>query len=752
MWIHQYKLLEGVDDLRFQVIGIYDGFGSVRSVVQQVGRVTRNITRKPNQLAYVLDASSRELGRMWHSYRKYDRLVHEHGLETLGGERRLVNVLREVLPGVMYLDRRFRSAAGIESLDPETDLQLPCSAVIHRRKGNRFPVEEAAQFVIDELEEAGRILGQAIMRPDGDGFVLFSVRVANSRLLTDTYFLEPKLAVTVVLRVRSFVCMFDSLGYLPTALPGAGRRVEPMRLRRLLADHQGGVILSVDLVNSSVSGQSLRSKSLSARSISDLPGAFDDHAFVTRHAYGHASLEGKPNGAAILRHLGFARGRVRDGAARYVSYSDYLEWLDRVCQLLGARDRPVSSALDRFATPLDTVPNPTPRSVLLDLAAVRELYVTNPVATRDQGTLRPDPESGDTERAPIEVQDFAAKITEEGSFELIANGKGCTATIEWDARDGTYVLRSPDLERRYRPVDSDTPDLVAWLNQEQSFRVIPAGSGIVYAHGSFYSPRIRFGPDAENSQRPLLRCARAFSCFDQVKSEKGTSGTLPRQAGWEPNSVFGLIDFAARNQTHEDLPDLDDRFKGLFQNTTLLVCDDMGTEIADFVMLQEEPQGRRRVILIHAKAHKLEKRSLVSASSLNEVCGQAVKNLGEIAQYQGSAVNRGRRWDEPWQSKRGKPQWKVNKRVRVHPGSWSRRNGSIGEQAWTLMREYVEDPLCEREVWLFTGNILSYETLKQRISDTDSPDLETVQAVYCVYSTISSAAAANARLFLFCGI
>jgi hypothetical protein len=750
VWIHQYKLLEGVDDPRFQVIGIYDGFGSVRSVVQQVGRVTRNVARKPNQRAYVLDASGRELGRMWENYREYDRLVHEHGLEALGGERRLVKTLRKVLPGLIYFDGRFRGAADIESLDIETDLQLPCSAVIHHRENRPFSAEAAAQVVFAELEETGRIVAQPILRGDGDGFVLFSVRVANSRLLTDKYFLEPRLAVTVVHRIRSFVCMFDSLGYRPSVIPGAGRRVDPMRLRRLLAEHQGGVIHSVDLVNSSVSGQSLRSKSLSARSISDLPGAFDDHAFVARHAYGRASENGRPNGAAVIRHLGFARGRVRDGGAKYASYPDYLEWLDDVCQILGARDRPVSSALDRFATPLSSAPDPTPRSVLLDLAQVQDLYVTNPVEQSDENDASSE-EIHEAEQEPIEIRDLASAVTDDGMFEVMANGHRCTVTVEWDGASA-YVLRSRDLERRYRPVDSETPDLLAWLNHEQSFRVIPATPGIVYAHGSFYSPRIRFGPGAENSQLPLLRCARAFCCFDQVTSEKGASGTLPRQAGWEPKSVFGLIDFAARDQTHADLPDLDVGFKGFFANTTLLVCDDMGTEIADFVMLQDEPQGRRRVIFIHAKAHKPADRSVVSASSLNELCGQAIKNLGEIAQYQGSATNRGRKWDEPWQLKRDQPRWRVNHRVRVHPRSWSRRNGSLGEQAWSMLREYVEDPLCEREVWLFTGNILSYAALKHRISETDSPELETVQTVYCVYSAISASAAANARLFLFCGI
>src|SRR5262245_23549297 len=51
-WVHQFKLLEGIDDPRFQVLAIFDELKTTLSLVQQVGRVIRNPERKPGAVAH----------------------------------------------------------------------------------------------------------------------------------------------------------------------------------------------------------------------------------------------------------------------------------------------------------------------------------------------------------------------------------------------------------------------------------------------------------------------------------------------------------------------------------------------------------------------------------------------------------------------------------------------------------------------------------------------------------------------------
>lgn len=750
VWIHQFKLIEGVDDPRFRLIGIYDGFGSVRSVVQQVGRVTRNPENKASETAFVLDGSGKNNEQAWQNYRRFDSSVRKHGFPAVAPEKNLVSALTEALPEVLYLDRQFRVGLNLEHFHPEKCLQLPCSTLIYHLNTRTMDAGKAERQVRSDLEEADRFVLSSTIADDNSGCVILSVRASNSRLLIDEHFLEPRLAVTVVKRVRGFFCVFDSMGYRPVSCAGMGRRVESNLLRRLLDEESGNTVTGVDLVNSSVSGQSLRGKSLSARSIGDVPGGFDDHAYVTRHAFGFAQPAAYTASIRIRRHLGFSRGRVRDGGSKYVSYAEYLDWLDTVCKRLGSRKAPGVSALDRFASPIDRDLNPHPRSVLLDLHSLDGRYVVNiDESERSREASHDETVSFPRDGDELDIEDLADAVDSSGCFKVCANGVQVKLYIRWDPDRCIYELSSRDLGRLYRPQEANNPNLLEALNQEQSFRVVPREPGVIYAHGEFYAPRIQFGPDQAASQRTLFRCLRQFPCLSGFVSEKGRNGTLGRQAGWESDSLFGLVDSLVQDSLPDECPPVDTELSNLFRDTQLLVCDDMGTELADFILLQEDPQGRRHIIFIHAKAKAPDRRSFVSAAELNDVCGQAIKNLAEMAQYQGTSVDRTDRWNRPWKMK-NEDNWTVSNRIRKAPRHPEETDLTAGAQAWALAREYIEDPLCEREVWLLTSNILSYKALQERVTAETSPSLETVQAVYCIYSTMTAAASSNTRLYLIC--
>jgi superfamily II DNA or RNA helicase len=55
VWIHQFKLLEGIDDSRFQVLAIYERIRSARPLVQQIGRIIRNPRREDGAKGYFLE-------------------------------------------------------------------------------------------------------------------------------------------------------------------------------------------------------------------------------------------------------------------------------------------------------------------------------------------------------------------------------------------------------------------------------------------------------------------------------------------------------------------------------------------------------------------------------------------------------------------------------------------------------------------------------------------------------------------------
>jgi len=168
----------------------------------------------------------------------------------------------------------------------------------------------------------------------------------------------------------------------------------------------------------------------------------------------------------------------------------------------------------------------------------------------------------------------------------------------------------------------------------------------------------------------------------------------------------------------------------------ILVCDDMGDESADFIMVQAAAGlRRRRVVFIHGKASAVG--SMCSASTLQEVCGQAVKNLGEVSLFAEARRLRSAKWLTAWN---GRPHTKGSVKKRIRRG----RTGDVEEE----IRRVVKDPSADREVWLMLGNLLSKSNMQGQLM-SDRPSGPAIQAAYLLSSTISSVAAAGARLTVF---
>jgi hypothetical protein len=206
--------------------------------------------------------------------------------------------------------------------------------------------------------------------------------------------------------------------------------------------------------------------------------------------------------------------------------------------------------------------------------------------------------------------------------------------------------------------------------------------------------------------------------------EKGEPGSVVGNgAGWAAGSLFNFIDSLGEGTAvAADLATVE-----------FLVCDDMGTELADFIGLDLQ---RRRVIAFHAKAFPVAKP--LSASALHEVTSQALKNLGYLQPYfVGEPKNLGR-WDSSWN---GGQIGVVQRRIR--------RGNITGPQVWDRIRGALRDPRYNKEVWLVLGQGLSKAALERAISSA-SPPSETVQVIFSLHSLWSSVSAVGARLRLLC--
>ena len=149
--------------------------------------------------------------------------------------------------------------------------------------------------------------------------------------------------------------------------------------------------------------------------------------------------------------------------------------------------------------------------------------------------------------------------------------------------------------------------------------------------------------------------------------------------------------------------------------------------------------GRPCVILIHCKALDPKYATRLSASGLANICSQAVKNIGELDPFSDATVNRIAKWGESWrEGKLGT----VNERIRKGPND--------AQKVWEIFRSAVEDPNARREIWLFLGNMLTKRELQYRLSSGKSKRLETFQALYELFSTLSTIRSRNAGFLIFC--
>ena len=238
---------------------------------------------------------------------------------------------------------------------------------------------------------------------------------------------------------------------------------------------------------------------------------------------------------------------------------------------------------------------------------------------------------------------------------------------------------------------------------------------------------MKVGSEFLKNDYPLSKCLITDDTIGKCNSEKGSKAHyIDTVADWDPQSLFGLISRQGESTNSGDE----------FTGADILVCDDMGAEIADFIMCDE---NRPRVVFIHAKASSTQ--HYCSASALHDVCAQAVKNLGYLAMFNDFPPPKLDRWGESWEVTIQNRKCKVGRRIRL--------GSKNPEELWQRIRKCINDPMVEKEVWLFTGNILSKTKFEEEL-DKEKPPSNAIQAAYLLHATMSDVASVGAKLKIFC--
>ncbi len=724
VWIHQNKLLEGLDDSRFQAVALYRPLRTIRQLVQQIGRVVRNPTRASGAIGHVFATSDSEIADHWRDYLAYGRLIDQGGMRELDYGSKIVQAVTDACPSIIYLDGRFRSSMALKDLDVYEDLQLPLRVNVYDREKD-LDLKDLARELVKRFRKDDRIVEAPIAYGE-DGFALFSIRMRNSSLLRRKAFVEVKLAVTIIHCAGDYVCYFDSGLSRPRGLVGIGLPIRPELLQRLFPESRLSRLRGVGLVNSSTAGHAVRSRVVTAHSMAKTVPQLDDHSFVCRHAEGYVLTDDVGGGSEVRTYVSFASGRIAQASSTARKpFREYIEWLESVAKNLRSDGEVSAQVLGRYASTTMPPPETDARSIHIDTGTLEEVYLTN------SGI------EGVAANEPLRLDSDVIALA-DGAGVLRANGRDVRLTVEFDGPRNRYMVRSPALDEQYFSTNRDFRGLCDSINREQGFQVIPETKGVIYAFGQFFDPRLQLGPKNTEQQNAILSALTAVPEFDRITSEKGTKSEPPKGNSWALNSLFRMIDRLGGTELRVGMSGKPHSLAGRFEGSELLVCDDLLDEIADFIMCKTTAIDDRQIVFIHCKARKPGKRDVYSATSLSDVCVQAVKNAHEYMLFDDSSVDRAQRWGKAWN---GPYDHVVKRRIRRGPRQ--------GARAWKKFREYAEGLFVKREVWVFAANIYSRSKL-QKDMRAKEPSHATYQAVYTIAATMNAISAASTQLRIFC--
>jgi superfamily II DNA or RNA helicase len=690
-WVHQYKLIEGIDDPRFKVVAFYDSLRNDRAIVQQIGRVLRNPRQDPADVsAFVIDRGDRELSRVWDAYRKFDQQPEAQSIATVPD---LAGRVLAAQPEAFYYDGGYRTKIDLDDENAWHDFAFPLRTRVFRSSTKPgLPIEVIADAVVDEWIDIDRSVYSRQM-PDVETVIVPYVAAENSPLLRTGTFIEPKFGYTFLRRSNELLFIYDARGRTPRVVDENFQPLVPIELQCLFPN-SSSTLTSVSLLNTDIGRQAARSRQIRATAIDELAPDLADYAYVCSIVEGYTEIEEK----RFRRYLGLSRSRITDHRTTERDYETYSRWLGTI-ELHLANGAKRATAFDRYAKLLPTPSDSSPVHVLLDV---------------DPGAFE---QRRGTEVIPLELGDSALEVA-GSSISIVVNQKTHAATFTWDPSGGRYLLESPSL-REEAFVDGENRELVSVVNEEQALRVVPATRTALYSHGHFFQPIL---PTKRVGAFQLLDILHPVEELASVSEEKGSALV---DDDWSPDCVFGLIsalDPASRRSPPRAM-------EKLLSFPDLLLCTDLGTEMCDFLATQGD-----RVVLLHAKASR--KLRPYSASALHDVASQAIKNLPYLQPLSEIKPQTGR-WMQAW------------KLPGTSEGTRRLRVGTFasGAEIWKHVRRVISNPNGEREVWLVIGHGLSKNALERQ---AQRPAPEAMQVFSLLQTTWGAVSQLGARLRILC--
>ncbi|MER9924433.1 DEAD/DEAH box helicase family protein [Mesorhizobium sp. M0048] len=721
-WLHQTKLLEGIDDATFVAVALLDDFTNDRQLVQQIGRVLRSTDakRREIQTATVIARNSDQLSRLktsWDQYLAFEAAGETSLASIIPGEAYLPEKIVPQMPEQQYVDGRFRERLPVLGSLDRDDLLVPRRAAI-------FSIGAGFHDKLVETEAYEGILARNrfVVRPIARlpenvwGWTFFTVD--ESPYLSRHFVTEWQFGLTLMVRVNNRLFVFDTDGVpFDAGKIGVARldRGELVRLFGPSSTAQKVRITKLATASLEMADRAIRTMTTSTASFEDTFTDLLDAVLLPTNVAGYVNN--------TARYLGLSRSKLTDASVRRVSIDDYVRWATAIDSELTTATTS-NRVFERFAQL--AIPDPDkakePTNILLDLQPLDDFGVF--IADKEGQPSMP--------RTPA-VLDLCADIV-DGKFQVtMIDGRKLDCAISYNSKSDRYMLASDALNAEFGQglsASGTVMTLTERINTDQAFRILTAETDKVYMHGNWVKAR-----DLVIDNRvPALDVAEAIPALEKTFVEKGEiAWAVGDTAKWEKESIFGLtsryIGLAGPGP---------DAYADALREFPLILLDDDGQELADFILV-----SKTKVVLLHAKAlGKDGSDNKASVTAIQEVGRQVAASLGFF--ITSSPQIEDDRWQRGYTANSTAIPVPKGGNIRIFKNA----DGIAENKIAPTVRAALRDRRINKEVWLVAGRLLDVERARN-LALASTLSNRTRQLIMYIDSLTTVCSRANARLRIF---
>lgn len=729
--IHQRKLDEGVDIPQAKLLVLTYAVSSGRELVQTIGRVVRLFDEIEPK---VLELGQNANEQMWLNYRTFDASLTDDDAATKFiaslDVNKLIELYLEAFPDASYYGNRFLSKFDLNAFNPEKSLNIPTASICFLNQLDDFNIEVMLDTLYWRCNKAGE-LARKIDTEYGIK-VIVSIAFNRSKFLTDQFFFEPSLEITLFKEVaQNVVAIYDS----------RGRRFNGDKDLKL-----GSAVTQDQLLNVMSLGVSAITKEASSKSVSTARRRPESVAVKGANLEQTADLQG--NAAYRLStmrcdtydrfdkksgsyYVGVDSGRISDQRENSFSLGELNDWLEGMEAMISSNQAITSALLHSFSKPVPVNTDLTIESLIFDFSEF-----SSPINLLVEGEL-----------FTLE-NEFIYKEYDNGCL-LSSNIEKSKITASLQAEE-PYLVLSTDEQILYSLEDGVEPNLnIVDLLTECLHKAL-LDNGVGYSQGQFFELKLPVENEFEIANSQLANVVIGLDSLvggnlDEKGLDNGTYQIV--EQGFSVDSIFYQLDqIKANSLANPTLNELGP-FNQYIPAADLVLNTDMGTEPADFILSSPD-----KLVYVHVKCGaSLNPQS--SAGALAEVGSQAIKNIEMLisGDMNLKAVN----WSRllgPWPQVGAEQQ--MQERIRMFE---SQRFTAEAEderelktvEVWNVIAQRRRSSRVQKEVWIVAANSFSSCHFATQLSRGHNARGESLQAYQLIQSWLSTTQANDVKLKIF---